>query len=44
MFIDANSIQIKVGSGSYVSMGQYLVQAEYQYNKLWASDSGRNLA
>lgn len=25
-------------------MGQYLVQAEYQYNKLWSSDSGRNLA
>lgn len=25
-------------------MGQYLVQANYGYNKLWASDSGRNLA
>ena len=24
-------------------MGQYLVQAQYGYNKLWASDSGRNL-
>jgi len=24
-------------------MGQYLVEAQYQYNKLWASDSGRNL-
>lgn len=24
-------------------MGQYLVEAHYQYNKLWASDSGRNL-
>lgn len=27
-----------------VSMGQYLVEAKYAYNKLWASDSGRNLA
>ena len=44
MFLDKDSIQIKVGNGSYVSMGQYLIQAEYQYNKLWGSDSGRNLA
>lgn len=44
MFIDRNSIQVKVGSGSYVNMGQYLVEAKYGYNKLWSSDSGRNLA
>lgn len=44
MFIDRNSIQVKVGSGSYVNMGQYLVEAKYSYNKLWSSDSGRNLA
>ena len=25
-------------------MGQYLVEAKYGYNKLWANDSGRNLA
>ena len=25
-------------------MGQYLVEAKYGYNKLWGSDSGRNLA
>ena len=25
-------------------MGQYIVQATYSYNKLWSSDSGRNLA
>ena len=24
-------------------MGQYLVQAQYGYNKLWGSDSGRTL-
>ena len=39
MFIDKNSITI-----NNISMGQYLVQAQYGYNKLWASDSGRNLA
>lgn len=39
MFIDKDSIKI-----NNVSMGQYLVEAKYNYNKLWASDSGRNLA
>ena len=44
MFIDKDSLQIKVGNGSYINMGQYLLEVEYQYPKLWASDSGRNLA
>lgn len=44
MFLDKDSIKVKISGGSYVSMGQYLVQAQYGYNKLWASDSGRNLA
>lgn len=44
MFIEKNSIQIKVGSGNYISMGQYITEAKYSYNKLWSSDSGRNLA
>lgn len=39
MFIDKDSIMI-----NNVSFGQYLVSVEYQYNKLWGSDSGRNLA
>lgn len=39
MFINENSIII-----NDVNMGQYLVEAKYSYNKLWASDSGRNLA
>lgn len=39
MFVDKDSIII-----NNISMGQYLVQADYEYNKLWASDSGRNLA
>ena len=44
MFVDKDSVQIKTGNGSYVNMGQYLLEVEYQYNKLWSSDSGRNLA
>ena len=39
MFIDKNSIII-----NGVNMGQYIVEAKYGYNKLWSSDSGRNLA
>lgn len=39
MFVDKNSIII-----NSISMGQYLVEAKYGYNKLWASDTGRNLA
>lgn len=34
MFIDKDSLII-----NGVSMGNYIVQAEYQYNKLWSSDS-----
>lgn len=39
MFLDKNSIVI-----NGVSMGQYITEAKYGYNKLWSSDSGRNLA
>ena len=39
MFLDKNSIMI-----NNVSMGQYLLEATYGYNKLWASDSGRTLS
>ena len=45
MFIDKDSIQVKInGMQNYLSLGQYLVEAKYGYNKLWAGDSGRNLA
>jgi len=45
LFIDKDSIQVKIsGMANYLSLGQYLVQAQYGYNKLWSSDSGRNLA
>lgn len=39
MYIDTNSIVI-----NGVNFGQYLTEVEYQYNKLWGPDSGRNLA
>lgn len=39
MFIDKNSLII-----NNVNFGQYIVQAQYSFNKLWSSDSGRNLA
>lgn len=39
MFVDKDSIII-----NDVSMGQYIVEAKFSYPKLWASDSGRNLA
>lgn len=39
MFIDKNSLII-----NGVNFGQYIVQAQYSFNKLWSSDSGRNLA
>ena len=39
MFLDKDSIII-----NSVSMGQYITEAKYGYNKLWSSDSGRNLA
>ena len=39
MFINENSIRL-----NNISMGQYLLSAKYEYNKLWAKDTGRNLA
>ena len=39
MFIDRNSITI-----NGTSMGQYLLSAKFEYNKLWGEDTGRNLA
>lgn len=38
MYVDTSSIVI-----NNVNMGQYLIQADFEYNKLWSSDSGRNL-
>lgn len=43
MFVNKNSIII-TANGKTINMGNYIVQAQYQYNKLWADDTGRNLA
>lgn len=39
MFINKDSIII-----NGINIGQYLTEAKFGYNKLWANDSGRNLA
>ena len=45
MFIDkVKGLQAKVGSGSYVDLSPYLVEVKYEYPKLYAEGSGRNLA
>jgi len=38
MFIDVSDIKV-----DGIDFGQYLLSCEYQYNKLWGSDSGRNM-
>ena len=38
MFIDKNSLIV-----NNINLGNYIVEARYSYNKLWSSDSGRNL-
>lgn len=39
MFINKDSLIV-----NDINLGRYIVQATYSYNKLWSSDSGRNLA
>lgn len=39
MFISKDSLIV-----NGINLGRYIVQASYGYNKLWSSDSGRNLA
>jgi len=38
VFVNKDSIKL-----NNISMGQYLLSAKYEYNKLWGSDTGRNL-
>lgn len=38
MFVNKDSIKI-----NNINMGQYLLSAKYEYDKLWGSDTGRNL-
>jgi hypothetical protein len=39
MYINKDSLII-----DGINMGKYITEVEYGFNKLWASDSGRNLA
>lgn len=39
MFINKDSIKV-----NNISFGQYLLSVKYEHNKLWGSDTGRNLA
>lgn len=39
MYVNKDSVII-----NDINMGDYLIQADFEYNKLWSSDSGRNLA
>lgn len=39
MFISKDSLIV-----NGINLSTYITQAEYGYNKLWSSDSGRNLA
>lgn len=39
MYIDRDSLIV-----DGINLGQYVTEVEYGYNKLWAGDSGRNLA
>lgn len=51
MFIDKNSLKIKIPGGEYVNLGNFndrnislITQARYGYNKLWGKNSGRSLS
>lgn len=45
MFINVNSLKIKRPSDiTYTNLGNYITEARYGYNKVWADDSGRNLS
>lgn len=39
MLINKDSLKV-----NNINMAQYLTEVEYGYNKIWAGDSGRNLA
>lgn len=45
MFINKDSIQVKIDSmENYISLGQYILEAKYGYNKLRGGDTGRTLS
>lgn len=45
MFIDKNSLQVKLpNDNNWLNLGDYITEARYGFNKIWADDSGRNLS
>ncbi len=47
MFINVNSLKVKKSTdqdSAYKNLGNYITEARYSYNKVWADDSGRNLS
>lgn len=45
MFVDKNSLKVKrPNDNDYINLGNYITEARYSYNKVWADDSGRNLS
>lgn len=45
MFKDkVNGLQAKIPNGTYIDLGPYLVEVKYDYPKLFAEGSGRNLS
>lgn len=45
MYIDVNSLQISIDNGTtWLNIAPYITEAKFGYNKIWSSDSGRNLA
>lgn len=43
MFIDKNSLQVTANNVT-INLGNYITEARYSFNKVWADDSGRNLS
>ena len=45
MFINTDSLKVKLPNDTnYINLGDYITEARYSYNKVWADDSGRNLS
>lgn len=47
MFISTTSLKVKRSTdqdSAYINLGNYITEARYSYNKVWADDSGRNLS
>lgn len=44
MFTDKDSIEISLDGITYLSLGQYLVNAKFGKHKEWSSDTGRTMS